>query len=180
MHVCINALCSCSLLSTILIFQTLPSTPTGFFAGGGEKRGCFEARSSSVALVGLEFTQAGLEFVSHSVSDIFFLHTFQHRKMSSDFHKQYFRSCLHQNTLTLLKGLGWKGTPLLIKWEFFFFWILQALQPVLSPSSHVPQENLSLCTIAPNTSAFTHSYPSQIPLLLCFVLFCSFLLLVLY
>lgn len=73
----------------------------GVWGCGGA--GCFEARSSSVALVGLEFTQAGLEFVSHSASDIFFLHTFQHRKMSSDFHKQYFRSCIHQNTLTLLK-----------------------------------------------------------------------------
>lgn len=161
-------------------FPDSPLYSHWFLCGGRGEAGCFEARSSSVALVGLEFTQAGLEFVSHSASDIFFLHTFQHRKMSSDFHKQYFRLCIHQNTLTLLKGWGWKGTPLLIKWEIFF-WILQALQPVLSPNSHLPQENLSLCTIAPNTSAFTHSYPSQIPLLLCFVLvFCSFLLLVLY
>lgn len=96
--------------------------------------------------------------------------------MSLDFHKQYFRSYIHQNTLTLFKGSEWKGTPLLTKWDIF--WILQTPQPVLSPSSHVPQENLSLCTIAPNTFAFTHSYPSQILTYTPLLCFCSLLLLV--
>lgn len=51
-----------------------PDSPlySHWFLCRGE-RGCFEARSSSVALVGLEFTQAGVEFVNHSASDIFFL-----------------------------------------------------------------------------------------------------------